>query len=119
MEKLKTIAAIVKFVDWLEVINKMNTELLEHELNLLEGKTVALVRPGFGTQSDSWIGLFSEVKENTYPIRFHVGEGAIATTFTVDDVIKITDFDGAVSFKKVIHLKGPHDYKETYEKQNS
>ncbi len=79
----------------------MDSEVLEHELSLLHSKTVTIVRPGYGSQSDSWTGILSIITK-VYPIKFHFVQDDSAIIFTVDDVISNTE--------NVIRLKGPQDY---------
>lgn len=86
------------------------SELLEHELCLLHGKTVMLVRPFFGTQSDSWVGEIFADSEH-YPVTFQVKSASQSksTIFTVADVSKI-EIPKDDSVKIIIRLKGPLDY---------
>jgi len=84
------------------------SERLEHELHLLNGKTVSIVRPGHGTQSDHWNGVVNSVTEN-YPVRFHFVSNGQAIQFEVEDVVRI---DPPVNLEMIpiIRLKGPQDY---------
>jgi glutamine amidotransferase PdxT len=79
----------------------MSQEILEHNLHLLSGKQVTVVRPGFGTQSDSWSGIINSQTED-WPIKFYFVSTGIQILFQVEDVLRL---DGAV-----IRLKGPADY---------
>lgn len=88
----------------------MSNEKLEHELHLLSGKQVTVVRPGFGTQSDSWGGIINSVTED-WPIKFLFVSIGNQIIFRVEDVVKI-EFSGGMN---VIRLKGPHDYVSQYE----
>lgn len=82
----------------------MDSEHLEHELSLLEGKDVSIVRP-FGEQSDSYPGSLA-VHKGEYPVAFEFQSPLIAIRFKVSDVIKVN--------RTVIYLKGPTDYREHY-----
>lgn len=78
------------------------SELIEHELNQLNGKLVVMVRQGFGTQSDSWNGII-ETQTNAYPLQFQVkAVSGYTILFTAEDVKKIE--------VSIIRLKGPSDY---------
>lgn len=79
----------------------MNTEVLEHNLHLLSGKQVTIVRPGFGTQSDSWSGIVNSQTED-WPIKFLFVSTGIQILFQVEDVLSVVG--------DVIRLKGPDDY---------
>ena len=94
----------------------MNPEQLEHELTLLHNKIVVVVRPGYGTQSDSWGGMLT-VLNGDYPPKFHFAGTGMAIFFTVDDVSKL---DPPVDNRteKIIRLKGPHDYAQAYQEAN-
>lgn len=82
----------------------MGSEHLEHELSLLGGKDVSIVRP-FGEQSDSYPGSLA-VHLSEYPVAFEFQSPLIAIRFKVTDVVKVK---GAV-----IYLKGLTDYREHY-----
>jgi hypothetical protein len=90
----------------------VNPEQTEHELTLLHDKIVVVVRPGYGTQSDSWGGQLTVLNAD-YPPKFHFSTTGMAIFFTVDDVAKL---DPPVDNRteKIIRLKGPHDYSEAY-----
>jgi hypothetical protein len=95
----------------------MGTELIEHELSQLHNKTVVVIRPNYGSQSDSWVGYLSVLNGTDYPIRFHFAGAGMAILFTVDDVEKLEEQNGLNSDRsvdKIIRLKGPHDYSESY-----
>lgn len=95
---------------------EVNKELIEHELNLLEGESVILVRPEYGTQSDSWNGKI-KVSTGTYPLEIQFFTDCMTILFTVNDVVNIEslpNYNNIIS--KVIRLKGPHQYNENYEK---
>ena len=81
------------------------SELLEHNLHLLSGKQVIVVRPGFGTQSDSFDGIINSQTEN-WPIKFYFVSTGIQILFQVEDVLKIEPH----TEPSVIRLKGPMDY---------
>ena len=94
----------------------MNPEQIEHELTLLHDKIVVVVRPGYGTQSDSWGGQLTVLNGN-YPPKFHFAAAGMAILFTADDVTTLDNgVDGKVD--RIIRLKGPHDYAETYQEAN-
>jgi len=88
------------------------SEVIEHELHQLNGKAVDVVRPGYGTQSDAWMGIIF-TDGVSYPLRFqfkHVG-GSIL--FQSDDVIKVEHRntpERSTVTKVVIRLKGPEQY---------
>lgn len=85
------------------------SELLEHNLHLLSGKQVTVVRPGFGTQSDSCGGIINSLTED-WPIKFHfVSTAGNQILFQVEDVLRIEPAEFPV-----IRLKGPQDYEQKY-----
>jgi hypothetical protein len=86
---------------------------MEHELNLLNGKTIVIVRDGFGTQSDSWVGQLTVLPEK-YPLGFHFQSTDFAIYFTADDVLKLDDSIDKIT-AKIIRLKGPNDYAQVYQ----
>ena len=90
----------------------MSTEYVEAELVSLNSKIVVVVRPSYGQQSDSWNGMLQVVK--TEPIRFHFISVGQTMLFTAEDVMKL---DPPVDEKteKIIRLKGPYDYAQTYQ----
>lgn len=89
----------------------MNIERLEHELNNRKGAIVTVVRPGYGTQSESWIGILS-VTHAGFPMIFQVVSERGATIFRGDDVISVEDTDNHDGEPKLlIRLKGPNDYR--------
>ena len=94
----------------------MNSEQTEHELTLLNGKIVVVVRPGYGTQSDSWGGMLT-VLNGDYPPKFHFAGTGMAIFCTVYDVSKL---DPSIDerMEKIIRLKGPHDYAQAYQEAN-
>lgn len=81
------------------------SELLEHNLHLLSGKQVTVVRPGFGTQSDSWSGIINSQTED-WPIKFYFVSTGIQILFQVEDVLRLEK----IGVDNVIRLKGPADY---------
>lgn len=83
----------------------MSQEILEHNLHLLSGKQVTVVRPGFGTQSDSWSGIINSQTED-WPIKFYFVSTGIQILFQVEDVLRLD--------ATVIRLKGPADYEQKY-----
>jgi hypothetical protein len=86
----------------------MNVEQTEHELVLLHSEVVVLVRPGYGTQSDSWVGVLTVINSD-YPPKFQLSIPHTAILFMADDVSKI-DLPLAGRTEKIIRLKGPQDY---------
>ena len=79
-------------------------EELENQLCLAHGKDVIIVRPFFGTQSDSWAAYLT-VRTTEYPITFEFVTAGRASTFTVNDVKSVEERN-----KLIITLKGPKDY---------
>ncbi len=86
----------------------MNVELIEHELNTRRGAVVMVVRPGFGTQSDSWIGTLT-VTHREFPMIFQVKSEGMTMIFRADDVVKIDPSRDAEA-DCIVRLKGPSDY---------
>ncbi len=84
----------------------MELEMLEAKLSLMNGKTVTLVRPSFGTQSDSWIGNLSLYDTTNYPVKFQVSGDGRATIFTAEDIQSTK----LLPDQFVITLKGQKDY---------
>lgn len=82
----------------------------------MNNKLVILVRPGFGEQSDSFVGIINAINNNEYPIKFHFAIHNHAILFTADDVIKLEEPVESIgeNVEKIIRLKGPHDYTKTY-----
>jgi hypothetical protein len=90
------------------------SERLEHELYQLNGRNVILVRPNFGTQSDSWSGELTAFRDQ-YPVKFQVASAGQSIIFTVDDVNeleKVPDQDHRPG--TVIRLKGPLEYIDSF-----
>lgn len=85
----------------------MDTERLEHELYLLRGKDVSIVRPFGGDQSDSFAGSLV-VHADEYPTTFEFQSSFIAIRFKATDVIRVKGI--------VIYLKGMDDYRSQYQK---
>jgi len=88
----------------------MNPEQVEHELNNRKSAEVMVVRPGFGTQSDSWVGILT-VTHCGFPMIFQVQSERGATIFRSDDVASVNEIrvaGGKLQF--IIRLKGPSDY---------
>lgn len=79
-------------------------EELEQKLCLNHGKKTILIRPGYGTQSESLVGTL-EVFTETYPIRFGVASLTHNVLFTVNDVTSLDE-----NSDLIITLKGPKDY---------
>ena len=82
------------------------SERIEHELHQLDGTSVVIVRPGYGTQSDSWIGVIKSLTSD-YPIKFHFTSASQQIVFQADDVVKV---EHPTFEPEVIRLKGPQDY---------
>ena len=88
---------------------------MEYELSQLNGKKVVIIRPGYGTQSDSWGGSLV-VLGDEYPPQFHFAGIGMAILFSVDDVHKLDEPAKELKeVSKIIRLKGPHDYEATYQ----
>ena len=87
----------------------MNVEILEHELNLRRGAIVMVVRPGFGTQSDSWVGTLT-VTHADFPMIFQVAcaNDSMCMIFRADDVTNVEPTNKYTCL--IIRLKGPLDY---------
>lgn len=88
------------------------SEQLEHQLNLLSKSVVIVVKPGFGTQSESISGYLTTIS-TSYPIKFHLSAEGINMIFTADDVVKldsVTDERFEDGKCPVVRLKGPMDY---------
>ena len=91
----------------------MNAEQIESELNNHSGEFVTVVRPGFGGQSDSWVGYLS-VTHRDIPMIFQVQSETSTTIFKSDDVTEvedITDHEQSGAPTLLIRLKGPLDYR--------
>jgi hypothetical protein len=87
----------------------MNVEQLEHELNNRKGAIVTVVRPGFGTQSDSWVGTLT-VTHADYPMIFQVAcvNDSLCMIFRGDDITSVDTTNKYTCL--IIRLKGPLDY---------
>lgn len=88
------------------------SERLEHELHLLNGKVVSVVRSGYGQQSDHWCGTVHSLTE-TYPVRFHFISAGQQIIFEVEDVVRIDPPKNPADERNsepTIRLKGPQDY---------
>lgn len=83
----------------------MDYEQLEHELSLLNGKEVSVVRP-YGEQSDSFAGSLVMHTED-YPTVFEFQSPFIAIRFKATDVAKIL----VTPKRNVVYLKGIADYR--------
>jgi hypothetical protein len=90
----------------------VNVEHLEHELCLLNNKFVVVVRPGFGQQSDSWIGRLTS--NNDYPRKFTLDSDNFSMIFFAEDVVKLDEPINEET-EKIIRLKGPNDYVQIYQ----
>jgi hypothetical protein len=86
----------------------MNPEQVEHELNNRKGAMAMVVRPYFGTQSDSWIGVLT-VTHRDFPMIFQVKGDAMTTIFRADDVVNIEPARNADA-DFILRLKGPLDF---------
>lgn len=97
----------------------MNIEQIEHELTNRKGALVTVVRPGYGTQSDSWDGRLM-LSGNEFPIIFQVVSQESATIFGSDDIadVELRPAVGMIRQEEqiIIRLKGPYDYKEHFVK---
>lgn len=87
------------------------SDMLETKLELFNGKPVILVRPSFGSQSDSWVGDLLLYDTTTYPVKFQVAANGMASIFTSEDIksTKLLDYEVDTP-RMVITLKGPKDY---------
>ena len=83
--------------------------MLENKLDLMQGTNVIIVRPVFGTQSDSYCGQISTAGKLVDMLKFQVQCVGICILFTAMDV-SATELvnDGKISL--IIRLKGPNDY---------
>ena len=82
----------------------MTSEQCEFELSQLHGKRVSIVRPYYGTQSDSWSGdLYVMHGDYPYKFQFH---SSINILFTAEDVSKVE----VRIPTPIIRLKGPQYY---------
>lgn len=86
----------------------MNVERLEHELNTRRGAVVMVVRPGFGTQSDSWVGTLT-VTHRDFPMIFQVKSEGMTMIFRGEDVTSVEPSRDAEA-DCIVRLKGPNDY---------
>ena len=85
----------------------MNLELLEHQLQELNGKPISLVRPYRGAQSDSFGGGELATLIEEHGVLFEFQSPFIAIRFAATDVTNIiTSSDG----RNFIYLKGLDDY---------
>ena len=93
------------------------SEIIEHELNQLHGQQVCVVRPYFGSQSDSWTGHLTALRGEDYPLKFHFGTAFhFAILFIADDVVGIDDPQEDIdNHLPTIRLKGPADYVRPYQ----
>ena len=89
----------------------MSIEQNEAELCALNGKIVIVIRPGFGQQSDSWMGHL--VSDNSYPRKFTFSSNDLVMIFFAEDVMKL-DNSKSEDVEKIVRLKGPSDYAKTY-----
>lgn len=88
----------------------MNVEQLEHELNNHKDADVVAVRPGFGTQSESWPGILT-VRCTNFPMMFQVQSPRGATIFHASDVASVEDKRlNGIEWQFIVRLKGPMDY---------
>jgi hypothetical protein len=93
------------------------SEVIEHELNQLNGKVIDVVRPGYGTQSDAWSGIIY-TDGVSYPLHFVFQHGGGSIRFTAEDVVKVEPRNSpppGILFpdratQAVIRLKGPQQY---------
>lgn len=80
-------------------------EEIENKLCLEHGSCVTLIRPGFGSQSESMVGIISAFTDK-YPITFQVSSMNQNVIFTIDDVTSVEKPHVVL----IITLKGPKDY---------
>lgn len=97
----------------------MNSEQIEHKLmQIINSKRVDVVRPFFGTQSDSWSGtLRLDGAIDVYPIYFYFYPmaGGSSIRFTAEDVLRIDDPPQHAKFSDgTIRLKGPQHYSSQF-----
>lgn len=91
----------------------MNLEILEHELAMLNGKPVILVKPDFGTVSISYCGNLTATSDEACHIVFHLITVGPAIIFRAEDVSSLEEPSpetAANQIVKIIRLKGPHFY---------
>lgn len=83
------------------------------QLKSLNGQLVTVVRPFFGTQSDSWVGEFEILID-----RYHLSMNDHSMIFKIEDVksverTSVINVSDTISMA-VIRLKGPMDYRAAY-----
>lgn len=83
----------------------MNVEEMEHILNEIAGESVIVVQPGFGHQSNSFVGNLNVVFSGC-PFVFSIS-GAVSVLFDANDIDRL---DKSHDNKYIIRLKGPNDY---------
>ena len=93
----------------------MHNERLEHEIALLDGKPTVLIIPQFGSVSISHSGILSWA-QNGHQVQFHLATPSIGIIFFVEDVSKVEP--PVHDFRNIIRLKGPHEYRENFQKEN-
>jgi len=96
----------------------MNNEVLEHELTKLDGKPIVLIVPSFGHASFSYAGILTATTlNNDHMIRFHFVDnaGSMAVLFFVEDVMAIKE-PSASCVSPIVELRGPHDYRQEFQK---
>ena len=83
---------------------------IERELVKNHRQVVCVVRPSFGSQSDSWNGqLYAETSE--YPPKFQVQTNIGSTRFEASDVASVeVRYTGEHEPRFIIRLKGQADY---------
>jgi hypothetical protein len=89
--------------------------MLEAKLELFNGKPVILVRPSFGTISESQVGDLLLYDTTTYPIKFQVSTNGMAIIFTAEDIKSTKSVERQPHWNEdvprmMIELKGPKDY---------
>lgn len=94
----------------------MNLELLEHELAQLDGRNVVVVSPSFGNVSFAYAGQLSKIVYPDATVRFHLitTMHEVAIMFNATDVTALENPSDGIKADKVIRLKGPHDYQESF-----
>lgn len=91
----------------------MNLEILEHELSLLNGKSVILVKPDFGTVSISYCGTLTATSNEACHVVFHLITLGPAIIFRAEDVSSLEEPSpetAANQIVKIIRLKCPYSY---------
>lgn len=92
----------------------MDLKNIETALLVLHDKEVVIIRPMWGEQTDSWVAKIRIIgSSGSSPLRLEwvpLGSSG-AHMFKSTDVMVIE----VVKQRHIIRLKGPHDYKETFQ----